>query len=177
MAIEEADVPLELLAVEEGEGELVDQDLLLGGEAARLPFAELRQRAVDRFERVGHRHLLPEPEGVERCAEQREAAVGQEAVRKADVLQSPFGLLRRETLHEPVQRLPASVVVSGSGGFGECGFPVDGGERRAVGAEVGQPDIGLLPFGRRVCPGQRRGQAVGSSGCGERRRRGAESHE
>lgn len=71
----------------------------------------------------------------------------QEAVRKADVLQSPFGLLRRESLHEPVQRLPASVVVSGSGGFGECGFPVEGGERRAVGAEVGQPDIGLLPFG------------------------------
>ena len=151
-------------------------DLLLGGEAARLPLAELRQRAVDRLERVGHRHLLPEPEGVERCTEQREAAVGQEAVRKADVLQSPFGLLRRESLHEPVQRLPASVVVSGSGGFGECGFPVEGGERRAVGAEVGQPDIGLLPFGGRARPGQRCGQAVGFSGCCERRRRGAEGY-
>ena len=128
--------------------------------SSRLPLAELRLRAVDRLERVGHRHLLPEPEGVERCTEQREAAVGQEAVRKADVLQSPFGLLRRESLHEPVQRLPASVVVSGSGGFGECGFPVEDGERRAVGAEVGQPDIGLLPFGGRARPGQRCGQAV-----------------
>ena len=32
LGIEEAHVPLELLAVEEGEGQLVDQDLLLGGE-------------------------------------------------------------------------------------------------------------------------------------------------
>ena len=32
LGVEEADVPLELLAVEEGEGELVDQDLLLRGE-------------------------------------------------------------------------------------------------------------------------------------------------
>jgi len=61
-------------------------------------------------------------------------------------------------------------------GFGECGFPVEDGERRAVGAEVGQPDIGLLPFGGRARPGQRCGQAVGFSGCCERRRRGAEGY-
>ena len=36
LGVEEADVPLELLAVEKGEGELVDQDLLLGGEGVGI---------------------------------------------------------------------------------------------------------------------------------------------
>ena len=91
-----------------------------------------------------------------------------------DVLQGPVGLPDGQLLHEPVEGLAASVVVTGLDGFGERLLPKGCGEGKAVGAEIGQLYINSLAVGGGACFGECGRQTVGGGYGGSRRQGGAE---
>ena len=79
------------------------------------------------------------------------AGTRENAVREGDVFLGPPGVAVGEFANQKVQRVFASVGVTGFVRFGEYCFPIGCGQFEAVAAQVGQLDVYSFPVGGIGC--------------------------